>query len=216
MQVKTEMYGEKWLLNSQKACFLIEHKILIISDLHIGKLSHFRKAGIGIPTIGEEENLNKITSLLNEYKPREVIFLGDLFHSDKSEVWERFKSLLKDFDQIQFELILGNHDVFIGNFFSDLSHLKLSTERTINGLLFTHEPIELTEFTNDIINICGHIHPAVMLRGKGRQKLRVPCFYFGSRQAILPAFGSFTGTFVIETKKTDEVFVVMDDEILKF
>lgn len=215
MQLEATIYGEKWVLDSQKACFLPDHKTLIISDLHIGKLSHFRKAGIGIPTIGEEHNLKIIRDLIGRYQPNEVIFLGDLFHSEQSPIWTQFKKELLSYESISFELILGNHDVFVGDFFEDLGHVTLSKRKQLNHLLLTHEPLEPTEYKDGLINICGHIHPAVLLRGKGRQKLRVPCFFFGTRRSILPAFGSFTGTFVIETKMSDRVFGLMDDEVVE-
>ena len=38
----------------------------------------------------------------------------------------------------------------------------------------------------------GHVHPGVKLGG-----MRLPCFWFGERVAILPAFGKFTGLHVM-------------------
>jgi uncharacterized protein len=63
-------------------------------------------------------------------------------------------------------------------------------------------------------NLAGHIHPGVSLRGKGRQSLTLPCFYFGRHQALLPAFGVFTGLARIKPVKEDKVFVIVEDKIM--
>ncbi|MCB0373931.1 MAG: metallophosphoesterase, partial [Muricauda sp.] len=62
---------------------------------------------------------------------------------------------------------------------------------------------------------CGHIHPAVKLSGFGRQQLRLPCFFKSKNQMILPAFGEFTGTHALKPKKEDEVYVIVEDSVVK-
>ncbi len=44
--------------------------------------------------------------------------------------------------------------------------------------------------------------------GNGRQRLRLPCFYFGTEGAILPAFSVFTGLYAVEPEEDAEVFVI--------
>jgi metallophosphoesterase superfamily enzyme len=65
-----------------------------------------------------------------------------------------------------------------------------------------------------LYNFAGHIHPGVSLRGKGRQALTLPCFYFGTNQAYLPAFGKFTGLARITPCKDDRVYVVAEDKVM--
>ena len=62
--------------------------------------------------------------------------------------------------------------------------------------------------------IGGHIHPGVVLNGQGRQRLRLPCFAFGPRVGLLPAFGTNTGTFIIQPATTHRVFAVTDGAVL--
>ena len=64
-------------------------------------------------------------------------------------------------------------------------------------------------------NLCGHIHPCYKLRGKGRQYLRLPCFYFGTSMGILPAFGSFTGMHPVETQDGDRVYLLAEGQIIQ-
>jgi hypothetical protein len=47
--------------------------------------------------------------------------------------------------------------------------------------------------------------------GHGRHGLHLPCFHFGAAVGVLPAFGGFTGTHVVQPSPGDRVFVVADD-----
>jgi metallophosphoesterase superfamily enzyme len=51
--------------------------------------------------------------------------------------------------------------------------------------------------------------------GYGRQSLRLPCFYFGTEVAVLPAFSGFTGTFTLEKEAAAEVFVIAERKVLR-
>ncbi|HNU41619.1 MAG TPA: phosphoesterase, partial [Cyclobacteriaceae bacterium] len=67
-----------------------------------------------------------------------------------------------------------------------------------------------------VYNLSGHIHPAVRLKGTGRQSVMLPCFYFGKQQGILPAFGSFTGMARIVPKKEDRIFVIAENKVIAY
>jgi metallophosphoesterase superfamily enzyme len=45
--------------------------------------------------------------------------------------------------------------------------------------------------------LAGHLHPGVVLGGRAHDRLRLPCFHFGPRSGVLPAFGEFTGMHVV-------------------
>ena len=45
--------------------------------------------------------------------------------------------------------------------------------------------------------------------------VRLPCFWFGSRYGVLPAFGAFTGTADVLPRRGDQVFVIAEKEVLK-
>ena len=51
-------------------------------------------------------------------------------------------------------------------------------------------------------------------RVPGRQRERLPCFWFGREIAVLPAFGEFTGLADIEVTPGDQVWVVADGEVI--
>ena len=56
---------------------------------------------------------------------------------------------------------------------------------------------------------------AVRLSGCGEKSLKLPCFWFGARYGVLPAFGAFTGTVEVLPRRGDQVFVVAEEEVLQ-
>ena len=199
---------ETMVLLSEKAIHLPIHDMLLIADLHLGKVEHFRKNGIGIPSGASEKDFQKIKSLVTSVNAGKVIFLGDLFHSHFNNAWYGFQDLLKELGDYEFHLVIGNHDIMEEEKYTQL-HMEHQIE--VGNLILTHEPLDV--MVEGKYNLCGHIHPGVRLRGKGRQYLRLPCFYFGQFTGILPAFGSFTGTHVIKPMVDDRVFVVNEGVI---
>lgn len=200
-------------LYPHKALFWEQEELLLIADLHFGKVTHFRKSGIPVPRVASEKNWAKMNYLIVDCQPKRVIFLGDLFHSDHNEEWEQFGRLIERFSEISFELVIGNHDILDQRHYSKY-HIKIhNPELNMPPFLFTHIPLE--DYQGKAYNIAGHIHPAVKFRGEARQGLKVPCYYFGEHQGILPAFGSFTGFHAIRPGKTDAVFVLTEDKVIQ-
>ena len=58
----------------------------LISDIHIGKAEYFQLNGIPLTNNEDENNLIRIYKLINQFKPRKLVILGDLFHSKYSPV----------------------------------------------------------------------------------------------------------------------------------
>ncbi len=198
-------------LYAEKAVFWKQRKALLLADLHLGKVNHFRRAGIPVSSRPNDQNLERLIDLIRKTRPERVLFLGDLFHSAYNSEWEVFGQTLSYFPEISFELILGNHDVM-----SDYQYLKhrlvLHKEPIEEGpFILSHEPLGQQPGK---YNLAGHIHPGVRLTGKGRQRLVLPCFHFGQETGILPAFGVFTGLYKMPVKSRDRIFVVAENEVL--
>src|ERR1051325_4641300 len=83
------LLGEDLILLPQRAIYWQQQKILIAADVHLGKVGHFRKAGIAVPRDMEQDDLAILSDLIDEYRPEKIIFLGDLFHSDMNRSEER-------------------------------------------------------------------------------------------------------------------------------
>ncbi|MEM8523428.1 MAG: ligase-associated DNA damage response endonuclease PdeM [Bacteroidota bacterium] len=206
-----QFHQQNFHLHAYKAIYWQEEEALLIADLHLGKVKHFRKSGFAVPTSASNENWDKLISLLLEFHPKRVIFLGDLFHSEYNDIWEELGNLIQQFSSIRFILVKGNHDILSEENYQSAG-LEVCDELLLQNFLLTHHPQE-----EDALhyNLAGHIHPSVRLKGSGKQYMRLPCFYFGQRNGILPAFGSFTGTATVQPKKQDRIFVVVEDEVIE-
>ncbi len=207
-----EFKGQRLQLLPEKAIYWENHKALLIADTHLGKITHFRKAGIPVPGHAAQQNLLILEKLFNDFTPETVYFLGDLFHSELNSEWLDFKLFLRKFSTVEYHLIEGNHDILHEISYQNSNFTVHQEPLLLSPFLLSHEPLE-NEYEG--YNLCGHIHPGVTLRGMGRQKLTLPCFYFGSRQGIMPAFGIFTGLYKLNPSKEDSVFVVVKDKVVK-
>lgn len=193
----------------EKAIYWVEKQTLILGDLHLGKAGHFRKSGIPISELVHSKDIIQIEKLINRYQPVRVVFLGDLFHSDYNQSWQPFKKWIETKADIHFQLILGNHDILHPEQYQ-IKNLEVLDRLDESPFTFTHEPTQ-----SSMYNLAGHLHPAIRLRGKGRQSIKLPCFYFNQHQGILPAFGHFTGTAALKVKKEDTVFAIADGQVIK-
>jgi uncharacterized protein len=196
----------------QRVLYWPAKKIVFIADLHLGKANHFRKSGVPVPLKANDKNIELLLEVVQVLKPERVVFLGDLFHSYYNEEWEVLGQLIRHFPTISFELVLGNHDILSEHQYAKHG-IVLHKELHVAPFLLTHHPIE--EYAGEWYNLAGHIHPGARLVGKGKQQVMLPCFYFGEQQGILPAFGAFTGLSQVNPKKNDQVFVIVEDKILK-
>jgi len=206
-----DILGEEMELYPQRAVYWRRTGILLLADLHLGKINHFRRSGIPVPARANEHNIEIFVELVRASKPSRIICLGDLFHSHYNPEWEVFGEVVKYFAGISFELVMGNHDIMSERQY-ERKGIRVYDDLLIGNFLLTHHPLE--GIPHNLYNIAGHVHPGVQLIGKGRQSVTLPCFYFGTHQALLPAFGMFTGLARIRPKKDDRVFVVADNKIL--
>lgn len=208
-----KVFGEELMLLPEKAVFWESKRMLMVADLHLGKINHFRKAGIPVPVKANDKNLEVLLNLIQSLRPQRLIFLGDLFHSHYNEEWEIVRTFIKTFPEVSFELVVGNHDI-LSEIQYERCNLTLHPE-TLNEFPFvlSHHPLENAQ--EDMYNLAGHIHPGVQLSGKGKQAITLPCFYFSEWQGILPAFGSFTGLARVQPRKNDQIYVLVENSVLK-
>jgi len=204
-----EILGEQLTLSSEKVIYWGKEKLLVVSDVHLGKAGHFRKSGVAVPAHIHLGDLSRLSALIKEFNPERIAFLGDLFHSDYNIDWDYFCDWLAKYPQISFELIQGNHDILYKIDYRNAG-IALVDELQIGPFSLTHEKIN-----SPLYNISGHVHPSVRLRGVARQALKLPCFYFSNKHALMPAFGTFTGFVSVEPTRSDHVFVIAENQIIR-
>lgn len=207
-----EWAGEKVVLLPNGAVHWPARDALWISDLHLGKAAHFRKHGVPIGSEPTLATLHRLREQLLALKPRKVWMLGDLFHSDMNREWEPFAGLCEEFSDVDWVLVQGNHDR-IPEVLLRESGIRQVGRMDEGPFTFTHDPLDLQpEFG---YHVCGHVHPGIRLSGAGRQRLRVRCFHVSERQAILPAFGAFTGMHSITPSKRDRVYAITGEAVIE-
>ncbi|MBI3883664.1 MAG: ligase-associated DNA damage response endonuclease PdeM [Sphingobacteriales bacterium] len=209
MIIEHIILNNTFLLSADRCVFWQEKKILILSDLHLGKAGHFRKAGIPIP-----QTVLKVVTQIQLFKPERIIIVGDLFHSKSNKEHELFLKWRNDFSYLPIELVKGNHDILQPVWYRAAGITIHSHKLTIDDFSFTHDNTEC-DFIENTYTFCGHIHPGILLKGVGRQSIQLPCFYFAANYAVLPAFGRFTGTARIAPKPSDHIFVIIKNELVK-
>jgi metallophosphoesterase superfamily enzyme len=141
--------------------------------------------------------------------------VGDLTHSVANKEMDLFRKWRKDFPSLDVHLIKGNHDILAEKWYSD-SDINLSTgQLLLNQFLFVHDIMSggIKAGKGQYI-FAGHVHPGVSIRGRGRQSLHFPCFYFTRKYCVLPAFSRFTGTFTVEAREGEKVFAIIENDVV--
>ena len=126
--------------------------------------------------------------------------------------WGVFKEFVLSFPSISFELVKGNHDILGLDQFLDGFSKVYPDVLKIGPFSFSHYPMPEKGY----YNFSGHVHPAIKVVGKGRQSVSLSCFAFAQDHAILPAFGTFTGRHHIEASQFTDLYVIADQEIIRF
>lgn len=210
--MQVEIRGHSFILHHYKAVYWVERRTLVVADLHLGKVSHFRKEGIAVPVAAINTNFVKLDELLDTFETQRMIFCGDLFHSSYNTEWELFSFWRQTHPHIEMLLVAGNHDILPAALFEQSGIRVYDEKYTEQDFAFAHHP---AEEPGETYLFAGHIHPVFTLRGPGRQQLRLPCFVQGIHGMILPGFGVFTGGAEISPEEHDRVYVVSGKEVLK-
>ncbi len=164
------------------ALFWPDQRLLVVSDLHLGKSERLaRRGGSLLPPYETRETLSRLDHDLDQTHATRVICLGDSFDDaaalsgleEQDRLW-----LLRLIAGRDWTWITGNHDA--GPL--DIAGSHRETCR-IGTLTFRH----IAEAT-DTAEVSGHYHPKARLAGRAWR-----CFLVDPRRIILPAFGAYTG-----------------------
>ncbi len=203
------------VLTAERSIFWENERTLIIADLHIGKTGHFRKAGIGVPGAVYKDDLHRLLSQVLFFKADRLIIVGDLSHSTANRELELFRKWRSDFSSLEVHLARGNHDILDRKWYEESQITVHNDPYIIDRFHFVHDvqkPLYVPAEGEFVFS--GHVHPSVTIRGRGRQALQFPCFYFESHGCILPAFSRFTGSYNVRPGTTDKVYALVEKEII--
>lgn len=201
-----------WLL-PEHALFWKRAATLIIADPHIGKPGAFRAAAIAAPEGTTIADLERLSTAIQRCSAQRLIVLGDLLHARSGRTptamtaFEEWRTRHSGLDIV---LVRGNHDTRAGDPPPSWRVTCVDEPWDMAPFTLRHHP----ELPGAGYTLAGHLHPAVRLIGAAKQRLILPCFWFGVRVGVLPAFGSFTGARVIAPAPGDQVFVIAEDAVI--
>jgi DNA ligase-associated metallophosphoesterase len=206
--------GEELQLWPERALFWPRTSSLLIADPHFGKPATFRSAGVHVPEEVTRDDLIRLDRLLDATSAKCVMILGDFLHARSGRAPETIAALTEWRERrrsVELLLVRGNHDRGAGDPPPGWGIRVVDQPYRKRPFLLRHEPVEAHR---DYV-LAGHLHPAVTLRDTDGSRLRAPCFLFGRRLALLPAFGSFTGTARVRPQQGERVFAVGPDAVIE-
>ena len=212
--VSYKLLGQQLWLSAHRSVFWEEEKALIVSDLHFGKTGHFRKSGIAVPQAVYKEDLQRLVHLIQYFQPRQIIAVGDLFHSHQNKELELFQRWRHDFPDLPVHLVKGNHDILHESWYKQCNIQVTEVELQLGAFRFRHDLDTITPNDTGYF-FSGHIHPGIRLRGAAKQSLSFPCFYFAKAFCVLPAFSRFTGIAIVKPEEEENVFAIVNDNIVQ-
>lgn len=205
---KIKIRQETFTLTNQRALFWEEQKALILSDLHIGKTAHFRKNGIALANQIMKNDLERLSILIEYFKPEKFMVVGDLLHAGDNSDVDEFCSWRSQYSDLEFHLIEGNHDRISKKLESKLCLNFKSELLEIEDFMLIHD----FEKKHQKFQITGHIHPGFVINSAVK-KIKLPCFVVTENQLLLPAFSEFTGLDTKNLPKKGRFYVFTDAEI---
>ena len=211
---EVEIAGERLVLMPERTVFWPGARTLVVADLHWGKAATFRLGGIPIPSGMTRDDLDRLAGAIHRTAAGRLILLGDLFHARPGRRAERTLATIAAWrarhPALVILLVRGNHDRRAGDPPDELGVTVVDGPYLAPPFELRHEPAP----ARGPYVLAGHVHPACVVSGAGRQRERLPCFFFGPGGAVLPAFGSFTGTALIEPRGADRIYVVAGDSVI--
>lgn len=211
---RVEVKGEMLTLLPERAALWERTATLLVADPHWGKAATFRAAGIPVPSGTTLNGLARLDAMLHRTAARRVVFLGDYLHARRGRAPETLAALAKwrlRHPRLELLLVRGNHDLHAGDPPPELGLQCVDPPLVEPPLVLAHHP----EPSEHGYVLAGHLHPGADLAGPGRQRERLPCFWFGGRVGVLPAFGDFTGLARVRPGATDRVFVIAGEEVVR-
>ena len=136
------------VLLPSRAALLPATQTLVCADVHLGKAATFRRAGLPVPEGSAQQDLKRLTGLVEHYDVHRLIIAGDLFHASAGctprvlREFTDFREQIRRSTNSEVVLVLGNHERSLGRQFSPY---ELGIDCCVEELIeppfrFVHEP----------------------------------------------------------------------------
>jgi DNA ligase-associated metallophosphoesterase len=194
------------VLDGRLALFHRRERWLAIADLHFGYELSQRAAGRLVPLWGMKSIEDRLSELLGQYEPRQLIIVGDLVHDQASgRAATTFLRRLRK--RCEVVALAGNHDRHVAR------AIQFQPRWETSGFIFHHGNCTLED--EDRIQVIGHHHPAAHLRDGAGLCLKLPAFVQQERCWVLPAFSPWAGGAVWPDDGKSRIWVCTPGRVLR-
>lgn len=216
MQISLD--GHSLTLLPSGAVLSADTDTLWVADVHLGKAATFRSLGLPVPQGTTSQTLAQLSHDIEKYAIAHLVVLGDFLHG---KAVQRAAATINALGQwrerharLRVTLVRGNHDDKAGDPPPSLGIDLVDQPFALDGLLGCHDLHEIHQpLPGPILH--GHIHPVVRLTGRGKDRLRLPCFVVSQNSCLLPAYGAFTGGFVVQPKANETCYVLAGQTVYR-
>ncbi len=168
--IRTEIRPGIWL-DSRLALWIAEQHLLVIADLHWGYAASHRSRGNLVPWWGDEHIEDRLQSLIADYQPAEMLWLGDIVHA--AEGGARAETFLRS-SKTPVTLIAGNHD----------RRWSTARDRSVSrGPFFFHHGDKPHDVPAGHVEVIGHHHPAFDWGDGAGSRLKIPALVSSNQAA---------------------------------
>lgn len=213
MSLEVQVAGETLVIFPERAAWWAGARTLLVADPHFGKAATFRSLGVPVPRGTTADALARLDALIRRVDVHRILFLGDFLHARRGRSGSTLGALAHwraTHRDVAMSIVRGNHDRAAGDV-PEIGIEGVDAPLVEPPFAFAHIPV----IDESGYVVAGHLHPGADLVGAARQHVRLPCFWFGSRTAVLPAFGDFTGLWPVSPAPGDRVFVIAGDEVVE-
>ncbi|PTX94310.1 metallophosphoesterase [Opitutus sp. ER46] len=172
---RAEIRPGVWI-DSRLALWLETARLLVVADLHWGYAASHRVRGNLLPAWGDDDIEKRLHTLIDDYAPAEMIWLGDVVHAAEGAARaERFLSAAV----VPITVVIGNHD---------RCWRGAGTANVQRAGCFFHHGDRPEVVPAGYVEVVGHHHPAVVWRDGAGGRLKLPALVAEPSRIVLPAF----------------------------
>lgn len=199
------------------AAWEAKHKTLFVADVHLGKAASYRQLGQPVPQGTTTQTLAELSADIERCGASHLIVLGDFLHGPlvhrASATLDAVSGWRTQHQALEITLIRGNHDDRAGDPPAALEIDVVDEPFQFESLACCHDEHSAVGAMDFVV--AGHVHPVIVMRGRARERVRLPCFVVGQNRLLLPAYGSFTGGHVITPSAGESIYVIADQSVFK-
>lgn len=194
------------VIDGRLALFHEKQRWLAVADLHFGYELSQRVAGRLMPMWGMDSIEERLNRLIQDYKPRRLLIVGDLVH-DKAAASEAAQLIMRLAAFTEPIVLAGNHDRQLA------ATIPLREKWESDGFYFHHGHCVVE--TDGRTQIIGHFHPAGVVRDGAGLRLKLPAFVQQGSCWILPAFSPWAAGAAWRADPQSQMWLCTPQRILR-